>query len=70
MPDQFRPTSRDVVGRVWVHSGQGHWLKTGLRWVVTPWLWAVFGTALAFLITWRVLAGPGPESGDVDTPNP
>ena len=61
-PDPYHPTSKDVVGKVWIRSGQGHLLRTGLRFMVTPWLWAVFGTLVAFVVTWRVVAAR--EQGD------
>lgn len=57
-PDSFRPTSHDIVGTLWVHSGGGRALGTMLRLVITPWLWAVAGMTLAFVITWRIAGVP------------
>lgn len=54
-PDRFRPTSSDVVGKVWVHSGHGHLLLSGLRLVLAPWLWAAVGAMVAFVVTWRII---------------
>ena len=53
--DRFRPTSNDVVGKVWIHAGNGHLLRSGLRLALTPWLWAVFGMLVTFVVTWRII---------------
>jgi signal peptidase I len=53
--DPYRPTGKDVVGKVWIQSGQGGLLRGGLRLLVTPWIWAVFGALVAFVVSWRVV---------------
>jgi signal peptidase I len=65
--DPFHPTAGAVLGKVWLHVGHGHLLRRGLRLVLTPWAWAVFGTVVAFVVTWRIATtGSEETSADAD----
>lgn len=53
--DAYRPTGTDIVGTVWVHSHHGRWLLRAMRLTLSPLIWGVFTTCVAFWVSWQVL---------------
>ncbi len=53
--DAWHPTSAQVIGRAAHSAGIGRQLLTAFALLVTPWVWALAATVVAFKIAWGYL---------------